>query len=140
MECIICFHEFHTLTMCKTCNNGVCCRECLLKLRGMRCPLCRCSQFKQNVFKPGDFSFIKDELTSWGLTKTYEAICNVNMWQQLKQIDYAPMRLRSTTLSPIFKETENLNIGHSGTSWTYCMSHMQYISNEGWNEYLEKFS
>ena len=144
MECVICYENFSGLKSCSDCNKSVCCDMCYNKLKCSSCPICRSTNFKPIVIPlPGKFSELFDcSLTAYTLEGTYNAISEVGLWEELKNFvvnEHQGFTFSSDPLLlKIMNATENIGVGHSGSSWGFSMRHMDYIAKNSWNNYVNK--
>jgi len=88
------------------------------------------------AYNPGDFSFIDEPARRMMLEDAYTAVCLADAWQLLKE-NYTPGKFMSYSnplLNPINKNLKYTN--HTGGSYALTMRNMQYISENGWNNFV----
>jgi hypothetical protein len=84
---------------------------------------------------PGDFSWLKND--GQMLSHMYKAISYLGLWPWLHQ--YVPKPTEGFMFSWC-PEIHAISVevdsdGHSGSSFAYCMRHMDMIAKKGWTEY-----
>lgn len=89
--------------------------------------------------KPGDFSFINDDMWRRSLSNIYISITKLNLWDWLKSFDppinKGFMFSNHINLKKIENELDYNDPanGHSGASWGICMRNMSHIAKYGWD-------
>ena len=122
-ECVVCFETKENQHKCKKCNNLCCCSQCYKMMKVKKCPLCRELMYKNVQY--GDFSFMENFDTKMAIEATFEAINNINGWNNVKYMK-----------DEILHETEMMGVGHSGASWVISISHCEKIDEIGWDNYV----
>jgi hypothetical protein len=82
----------------------------------------------------GDFSFVNCELSRNTLENTYKVIDGLGAWDYIL-VDEDIITSGLGKLINKISERE-YSVGHSGTSWRYCMNHMKKIAEIGWDKYV----
>jgi len=78
--------------------------------------------------KPGDFSFVKDDLYREVLTWDYKVVNENNLWSYFRK------NKDSFTIQNLNYDWHNY---HSGSSWCISMRNMEYIAKHGWERYIQ---
>ena len=99
------------------------------------------SQIKEemNTIEPGDFSFL-DVLEREMLTDAYRAVTVTESWEAMKQEPGSGgfMFSGDAYMKPINAAMKYDD--HSGFTYGWTMRNIQYIAQNGWGAYLEKYS
>jgi len=92
-----------------------------------------------NTIEPGDFSFL-DVLEREMLTDAYRAVTMTESWEAMKQAPSGRgfMFSDDAYMKPIHAALKYND--HSGFTYGWTMRNMQYIAQNGWGAYLEKYS
>lgn len=91
------------------------------------------------AFTPGDFSFIRDELSRRYVEDVYQAITKAEAWDLMKEEPEAGKGYMFTS-NPLYKLIQNRMEyygDHSGSSYGWTMRQAQFIAQKGWNAYVE---
>ena len=87
---------------------------------------------------PGDFGTHSEH---YMLKNMYDAITKRNLWSWLSNFTPEEGKGFMFTFTPeimaIVTETESDK--HSGSSFAFCMRHMEYIAKHGWDEYSRTY-
>lgn len=82
----------------------------------------------------GNFGLHPDRIM---LMNMYDAITKLELWNWLERFTPDPNKGYMFTITPeiqeIAKQTDEM--GHSGSSFAFCMRHMEKIAKVGWIEY-----
>ena len=92
-----------------------------------------------SVIEPGDFSFLNADEREM-LTDAYKAVTVTESWEAMKQEPGGGgfMFSDNAYMKPIHAALKYND--HSGVTYGWTMRNMQYIAQNGWGAYLEKYS
>lgn len=87
---------------------------------------------------PGDYTWYPDEQPIRDILKNmFDVVTKLNLWEWLRDFDPKPENgfefSESSEIEALARETADM--GHSGTSFGYCLGHMSRIAKIGWVEY-----
>ena len=87
---------------------------------------------------PGDFNWYSDEQPVRDILKNmFDAVTKLNLWDWLRDFNPNPedglQFSESSEIDAIAQETADM--GHSGTSFGYCLGNMSSIAKIGWVKY-----
>jgi hypothetical protein len=87
----------------------------------------------------GQFEFIEKEDRTMYKT-AHAAISQLELWDFMKKETDSYMFSSDTTVSKIYTKIEELGYaGHSGASFVCTMRTMQYIAQNGYDKFKEKY-
>jgi hypothetical protein len=88
-------------------------------------------------FQPGDFSFIRDQMSREMVEDVYKAVQKAEAWDLMKE---EPGEGKGYMFSsdPRYKaiQTNMEYSGHSGSSYGWTMRQAQFIAQKGWARYV----
>lgn len=91
-------------------------------------------------YRPGDFSFLRDEDSRRYAADTYEAVTKAEAWDLMKEDpgEGGFMFSANERYKLVLNKME-LRGYHSGSSYGWSMRQVQYIAQNGWNAYVALF-
>ena len=95
---------------------------------------------KMTQYRPGDFSFLRDESSRRYANDTYQAVTKAEAWDLLKEDPgEGGFMFSADKRYKVIQDTMELRGEHSGSSYGWSMRQVQYIAQHGWNAYVALF-
>jgi len=86
-------------------------------------------------FQPGDFSFIRDQLSREMVEDVYQAVQKAEAWNVMKEEPESGYMFSSDPRYKVIQKKMEY-LGHSGSSYGWTMRQAQFIAQKGWAEYV----
>lgn len=90
------------------------------------------------MYIPGEFLYITNDFTRQCMKNGWDAVTTLELWAYMKKDTDSYMFSTDAEVYLIYKKMEKMGIIHSGTTFGITMRNLQYIAQNGEEEFMKK--
>ena len=90
------------------------------------------------MYIPGEFLYITNDFTRQCMKNGWDAVTTLELWAYMKKETDSYMFSTDPEVYLIYKKMEKMGIIHSGTTFGITMRNLQYIAQNGEEEFMKK--
>ena len=90
------------------------------------------------MYIPGEFIYITNDFTREMMKNGWDAVTTLELWAYMKKETDSYMFSTDPEVYLIYKKMEKMGIIHSGTTFGITMRNLQYIAQNGEEEFMKK--
>ena len=90
------------------------------------------------MYIPGEFLYITNDFTREMMKNGWDAVTTLDLWSYMKKDTDSYMFSTDAEVFLLYKKMEDMGISHSSSTFGMTMRNLQYIAQNGEEEFMKK--